>query len=214
MKSLCCNLVVIVFLACCGSTSRADLLINEIMADPGGFDSNNDGDFNTTQDEYIELVNNMTTSLDISGYKVKDSTTTRHVFAASTILAPGQALVLFGGGTPDGTFGGSVVAIASGLGLNNGGDKVSVTDDSDNELATHEYGSEGGNDTSLTRDPDLTGNFVQHNSTAGGLTGSPGLRIDGTTFSTIPEPSSFAFLAVAVGAIVLGKHAFGRRQQT
>ena len=214
MKCMVSSLVVIVFLACCTSVSRADLLINEIMADPTGFDSNNDGLFDATDDEYIEIVNNMVTSFDISGFKVKDSIATVHTFAASTILNPGQAMVVFGGGTPTGTFGGSAIAVASALNLNNSGDTVSVTNAADAVIATHTYGSEGGHDTSLTRDPDLTGAFVRHDSTAGGLTGSPGLRIDGTAFSSVPEPSSFAFLALIAGVAVVGKRTFKRRRQT
>ena len=79
------------------------------MADPAfgsglGFDSNNDGAFDSTDDEYLEFVNDMATSFDISGYTITDLGLTKHTFAASTVLSAGQAIVVFGGGTPTGSF--------------------------------------------------------------------------------------------------------------
>ena len=68
------------------------------------------------------------------------------------------SVVVFGGGTPTGTFGGSVVQTASSgaLGLNNAGDTVTLLSPDMLTSIAYTYGSEGGNDQSLTRDPDIT----------------------------------------------------------
>lgn len=215
MKSISFALVGLTFLLCTCSIGRADLLINEIMADPAsgggfGFDSNNDGTFGSADDEYLEIVNNMATTFDISGFTITDLGSTRHTFAASTVLSAGQAIVVFGGGTPMGTFGGSLATVASSgaLSLNNGGDTVSVLDLSEDVVSTYIYGSEGDDSTSLTRDPDLTGGFVKHDETVGGLVGSPGVRINGTNFTAVPEPSAFAFLALTAGIVITARRVF------
>jgi len=188
-----------------GSAS-AGLVINETLADPNGpgaadFDANADGTFSSTQDEYIEFVNDMATALDISGWTVDDAVANRHTFAAGTILAPGQAFVLFGGGSPNAAnFGGALVGTASTgfIGLNNGGDTVSVFDAANVLNVTAPSGT--GDGVSSTRDPDLTGSFVLQDSLAGGLPGTPGFENDGTTpfasASVVPEPSSIALLGL------------------
>ncbi len=101
------------------------------------------------------------------------------------------SVVVFGGGTPTGTFGFSVVQTASSgaLGLNNGGDTVTLFDGVGN-AAVYTYGGEGGDNQSLTRDPDVTGAdpLVKH-STATGSSGalfSPGTLIDGSQFAGCP----------------------------
>jgi hypothetical protein len=53
--------------------------------------------------------------------------------------------------------------------LNNGGDTVTLHDGT-TVIASESYGSEGGDNQSLTRDPDIIGVFVKH----GVATGSGG----------------------------------------
>lgn len=180
-----------------GITPTASLVINEIHADPAGDlsgDANGDGVRDATQDEFVELVNIGASALDISSWTLSDAVAVRHTFPANTILNPDQAIVVFGGDTPTGGFGGAVVQTASSgaLGLNNGGDTVTVNDGAQ-DVATQTYGSEGGGNQSLTRDPDRTGTFVQHSSAtgAGGALFSPGTLIDETPFSgnDIPVPN-------------------------
>ncbi len=84
--------------------------------------------------------------VDIENWTINDGVGLRHTFVGSTVVADGQAVVVFGGGTPTGTFGNSVVQVASeGLvGLNNGGDTVTVFDESLTQVVSVTYGSEGG----------------------------------------------------------------------
>ncbi len=163
------------------------LVINEINADPDATDgdANGDGTVNTSQDEFVEIVNIGGSVADLSGFTLSDGVGVRHTFPAATVLDPGQAIIVFGGGTPTGSFGGAIAQTAStgALGLNNGGDTITLNDGTD-DIAQESYGSEGGNNQSLTRDPDLFGDFVQH-STATGANGalfSTGTQVDGTPF--------------------------------
>ncbi|OAN62469.1 hypothetical protein A8B79_02665 [Balneola sp. EhC07] len=164
-----------------------DIVINEIHADPGtGTDANGDGGTSSTNDEFVEIVNTGTTELDISSWSIEDGVGNRHTFAASTTLQPGQAIVVFGGGTPDGEFGGSLVVTASsgGLGLNNSGDDVILKNNGGSTIASYTYGSEGGDNQSITRSPDLTGAFAKHETadTDDASSFSPGTKIDGSSF--------------------------------
>ncbi len=163
----------------------SDFVINEILADPpSGSDANGDGTASTSQDEFVELVNNGP-AIDIGGWVLTDAaaplTSPRHTFPSPTNVAAGQAVVVFGNGMPSGSFGGALVMTASGgsLGLNNGGDTVVLSDNISTTSVT--YGSEGGNNNSLTRDPDLTGAFVEHNSSSSGLDFTPGFQKDGVS---------------------------------
>ncbi|MFN3261573.1 MAG: lamin tail domain-containing protein, partial [Pikeienuella sp.] len=164
------------------------LVINEILADPAGDltgDANGDGTRDATQDEFVEIVNAGTEAADLSGLTLSDGVAVRHVFPEGTILGAGAAIVVFGGGTPAGDFGGALVQVAStgALGLNNGGDTVTLSGPA-GVIDSVSYGGEGGDNQSLTRDPDVTGDFVAHASAAGseGALFSPGATISGTSF--------------------------------
>ncbi|HEX2251728.1 MAG TPA: lamin tail domain-containing protein [Thermoanaerobaculia bacterium] len=169
-------------------------VINEIHADPDGAagDANNDGTAHFSEDELVELVNLSGADVDVSGWTLADGVAVRHVFPAGTVVAADCGIVVFGGGSPTGGFGGVVVQTASSgqLGLNNGGDTVTLADGSGTVVAAG-YGGEGGNNQSLTLDPDLTGaSLVQHTSAAGsgGARFSPGTRVDGTPFAGCTPP--------------------------
>ncbi|TDT16604.1 putative extracellular nuclease [Ilumatobacter fluminis] len=174
----------------------SSVVINEIHADPEATilgDANGDGVRSSDNDEFVEIVNTGTEPVDISGWTISDAVGVRHTFGAGTTLPADCAAVVFGGGTPTGPFGGSLVQTASSgtIGLNNGGDSVTLNDSSSGLVATVAYGAEGGNDESLTRDPDLTGAFVGHATAtgSGGALFSPGTSIDGAAFGTdcVPE---------------------------
>ncbi|MEO0461525.1 MAG: Calx-beta domain-containing protein [Pseudomonadota bacterium] len=175
--------------------ATSDIVINEIHADPAADipgDANGDGTRDFSDDEFVELVNTGSSAVDLSGFTLSDGVAVRHTFAAGTTLAAGEAIVVFGGGTPTGAFGGAtVVAASSGnLGLNNSGDTVTLADGGGTTLAEVTYGGEAGDNQSITRDPDLTGNFVQHSSApdAGGALFSPGTQIDGAAFGVAAPP--------------------------
>jgi hypothetical protein len=169
-------------------------VLNEVLYDPPTDsiegDANGDGIRDANDDEFVELVNSSATSLDISGYKLYDAdrlsiNTANHEFPANTILNPGQAVVVFGGGTPTGNFGGSLVFAASGqvLNLNNSGDTLTVKNNNDSVLFSFDVTVLSNNpNESFTRSPDLSGDFVQHAGVNPGVLFSPGTKSDGTDF--------------------------------
>jgi len=179
-------------------TASAQLVINEVCYDPSNTalqgDANGDSLYDQTQDEFIELVNAGSTPLDISGYQISDSVisshicTTRHTIAANTILPPGGAIVIFGGGVPRGNFGGAIVRAdlgTAGLSFGNTGEWIRVADSSGRVILRFNTDALSDNpNESYTRSPDITGDFVQHSTLPGGLKFSPGRRVDGTSFVT------------------------------
>lgn len=169
-----------------GSPGVAGVVINEIHADPDSAegDANGDGTAQFSDDEYVEIVNVTGDTLDLSGWALADGVTTRHVFPAGTTVADGCAIVVFGGGTPTGDFGGASTQVATdgALGLNNGGDTITITTNTGALAVTVGYGSEGGDNQSLTRSPDITGPFAKHLSVAP-TRFSAGTALDGTPFA-------------------------------
>jgi len=168
------------------------LQINEIHADPDPLlgDSNGDGVVNSDDDEFLELVNLSGQDLDLAGWKIYDSVRLRYTFPEETVLKAGCGLLVFGGGSPTGEFGGSQVFTAGSLGLNNSGDQLAVRNLLGELITSCSYGEEGGENQSLTRSPELTGELplVLHSLVveAHGALFSPGLRADGTIFGECP----------------------------
>jgi predicted extracellular nuclease len=171
-------------------SARAGWVINEINADPDAVlgDSNGDGVAQFSDDEFVEIVNDSGSNVDISGWTLRDAVDVRHTFPSGTIVPANCSVVVFGGGTPTGTFGHSVVQTAStgALGLNNGGDSVTLFDGVGN-VAAYTYGGEGGDNQSLTRDPDVTGAdpLIKHTiaTGSGGALFSPGTLVNGSQFA-------------------------------
>jgi hypothetical protein len=193
--SLICTFFVVVILA--ARTGEAQWVINEVLADPHAEaalgDANGDGLRDASEDEFVEIVSIGKFAADISGWTLSDGVGVRHVFPPGTIVSDECAIVIFGGGIPTGAFGGALVQTASTglLGLNNSGDTITLRDLSNTVRASYTYGAEGGNDQSLTRNPDITGSepLILH-STADPVDGSlfsPGTRIDGTAFAGCEE---------------------------
>ena len=176
------------------SPSFSGLVFNEIHADPHSSlgDANSDGEVDTSDDEFVEIVNNSSLPIDLSDWELGDAFGVRHVFPQGSIVAPGCAVLLFGGGDPGGSFGNSLVQTASSgkLGLNDHGDIVYLYDTNGNVLASNTFGDEGGDDQSITRDPDILGGepLVKHSAAtgSGGSLFSPGTQIDGSQFSGCP----------------------------
>lgn len=169
--------------------AAGEIVINEIHADPSATagDANGDATISAQQDEFVELVNVTAAPLNLADTTLADSVGIRHTFDAGTIVQPGCAIVVFGGGTPNGTFGGSEVNTADtgGLDLTNTGDTVTLALGG-TTLSTHTYGAEGGNDQSLTRSPDVTGPFAQHTTASGNVAMlfSPGENLTGAAFGS------------------------------
>jgi hypothetical protein len=167
------------------------LVLNEIHADPDSElgDANGDGVIDAREDEFVEIVNNSGSSVNLSGWTLKDLVGVRHTFPSGTLITDGCSVVIFGGGEPIGGFGGSMVQTSSNgiLGLNNTGDTLTLYNLSDEQVLSYTYGSEGGDNQSLTRVPDITGPepLTKHSTAtaSGGALYSPGTRLDGTWFS-------------------------------
>ena len=181
------------FVADSSNTNTSNIIINEILADPDATngDANGDGIVSTSEDEFVELINNSSNEVDISGWTLSDGVRVRHTFEEGTIVAANGVIVVFSGGTPTGNFGGAIVQIASSgsLALNNDGDSITLNDGT-NDIAIYTYSSEGGNNQSLTRNPDVTGDFIQHSqaTNSGGALFSPGTKLDSTTLPPTVTP--------------------------
>jgi uncharacterized protein (TIGR03437 family) len=208
--------------------ANRDVLINEFLADPPQSDTdltvgdaNRDGARDASQDEFVELVNITTHDIDISGYKIftrgTGSDVLRHTFAAGTILRSCSAIVLFGGGNAnfnpnDPAFGGAQVVKTSsgGLALVNGGGSITVQDAAGTIVNLVNYGGSSGlnadNDQSLTRSPDITGNFAQHLAASGGARAfSPGTQVNGAPFSSCTSPVARVEVSPASATINVGQ---------
>lgn len=177
------------------TSATIEFVLNEIHADPASDitgDANADGSRDSSQDEFVELVNVGELATDISGWTISDGFGVRHTFPEGSIVQAGCAAVVFGGGAPDGAFGGALVQVASGgsLGLNNGGDSVTLSNGVFNVEASYS-GSQGGNNQSITLSPDVVGQSFEQHSTieaANGALFSPGTQLDGTLFSGCEIP--------------------------
>ena len=176
-------------------TGSAQIIINEVLYDPSNNgldgDANGDGVYSQQNDEFIEFVNTGIYDFDMSGYQIWDDTISgslRYTFPANTLVPPGGALVVFGGGNPVGQFGGAVVLSASvsplGLSLNNSGEIIAIKNPMGQTVLTFNSDALSDNpNESYTRNPDISGAFEQH-STNTPLYFSPGTRLDGTPFDT------------------------------
>ena len=164
-------------------------LINEVLYDPetgDEGDANGDGTRDANGDEFIEFFNSGP-EMDMSGYSLSDASQIRHVFPAGTVVPLNGVLVLFGSGSPTGNFGGAVVQTAStgSINMNNAGDFVTLQDTSGTIVLTFDVEPLSNNpNESYTRNPDLTGDFVQHSGieVANGALYSPGTMLDGSSF--------------------------------
>ncbi len=165
------------------------VVINEVLADPApglAGDANGDGVRSAFDDEFVELVSTAAVPVDLSGWFLADGFGTRFVFPSGSEILPGRALLIFGGGDADlvrdfATETGSQVYLANGLGLNNGGDTLTLYRTDETASDAMSYGADGGADRSLVRatEGDATAPFVPH---PGDAPFSPGTRVDGTLF--------------------------------
>lgn len=165
------------------------LIINEVNYDPAdgiAGDANGDGVRDPLADEFVEIYND-SLAFDISGFTLSDASSVRHTFPAGTIIPSKGVMVVFGGGTPAGSFGGALVQTASSgqLNLNNAGDVLTLKDAQGNTIRSFDVTPLSDNpNEAYTRSPDITGDFLQHSAIpeAGGRLFSPGTRLNGTNF--------------------------------
>lgn len=165
-----------------GGMGAAELVIEEVLADPSALDANGDGTIHVDQDEMLEIVNIGSGPADLSGASISDATGIRVTLPAGLVVGPGEVLVVFGGGAPVSL--GAGVHIATGrMYLNNTGDSVTLRDGGGAVLATASYNSAANNDVSVNRATslDATAAFVRH-TTLSTLKASPGRKTDGTAY--------------------------------
>lgn len=161
----------------CVVTPRiAKVVINEILANEAGSD---------TAGEFIELVNLGNGTANLGGWTLSDAVSTRHTFAAGTTLAPGRALVVFGGASAIPAGLGNAVAASSGaLGLNNTGDTVVLTPaDGQNQVVIYSSALAASDGVSMNLTPEGTasGQYVLHSSLVA-APASPGMRTSGAAW--------------------------------
>ncbi|MDB4357782.1 lamin tail domain-containing protein [bacterium] len=170
-------------------SASAQLVINELLYDPSpGNDVNQDGEANTSQDEFVEIVNTGAASVDIGGYQVTDLSGNFYEFPAGTMIGPNEAVLVFGGGNPATTLNGATVFVG-GPSLNNSGDTITLQDASFAQIDQVIYEDDSSDDESLNRSPELTGGFVPHTTIPGSVgSESPGTDVSGASFGT-PLPS-------------------------
>lgn len=151
------------------------MYINEILANEPG---------NDTAGEFVELVNLGNVAADLSGWTLSDNVQTRHVFPAGTMVAPGKALVVFGGasGIPAG-LSNAVAASTGTLALNNTGDDVALRIPAGSIWHVIHYGSDlaSQDGVSMNLSPEATpGSLPVLHTSISTLRASPGVRSDGT----------------------------------
>jgi hypothetical protein len=102
-----------------GTGGYVGAFINEIGANEPG---------HITAGEFIEIVSNMgSTPINLSDWTLSDGASVRHQFSPGTVLAPGKAIVVFGGSSAIPAGLSNAVAASSGaLGLYNFGDTVTL----------------------------------------------------------------------------------------
>ena len=141
------RIYIILALVCFTTSSLfAQLIINEVLYDPSNSgldgDANGDGVYDQEGDAFIEFFNDGFSNLDVSGYEIWDDTITGslvYTIPSGTVIGPKGALVVFGGGTPVGDFGGALVLAdtgSTGLDLNNSGEIIVIKDASGNTVLT------------------------------------------------------------------------------
>ena len=153
------------------------IIINEVHADPASGigtppgnvtdidngDANGDGVRDSLDDEFLELVNVSPVPISIDGWKIRVDSVDRHVFGPLTIQ-PGCAVVVFGGGAPTNPLNCAQARVASdgSLLLNNTVGTAQLRDDNNLLIDEVSWNASAANNQSLTRDPDLCGDWTLH----------------------------------------------------
>ena len=189
--------VAFLFVVVCTITSlapigAAQVRLNEILADPAT-DWDGDGEVNTKLDEWVEIINTGSGTVDLSNFRITDeSAGTDWRFTLSGTLAPGEVRVFFGSAVVEWQAANGVSQF--GLSLNNSGDTVylyDVSGASPSVVDSKGYtGIEVTDDRSVGRLPNGDGAWVvfdalnPYSGTAATPTGcmpSPGAPVECTT---------------------------------
>jgi len=129
--------------ALAASACPAQVVINEIMADPARDWSPTDGngEYHSMQDEWVEIVNAGLEPVDITGWRLRDAVSdSSWRYGFSGIIQPGHLWVVYGNEAYDWEDLNGYTR--QGLSLNNGGDTVTlVSADLTTVIDRKEYGS-------------------------------------------------------------------------
>jgi hypothetical protein len=159
-------------------TAGANVVLNEILANEPGSD---------VSGEFIELVNIGSATADLTGWTLSDAVMVRHTFIRDTSLAPGSALVVFGGASaiPAGVTN-AVAASTGSLGLNNTGDTVTLAsaDGTARVVVTYASSLASADGVSMNLSPEgsTSTSYVLHNRLVS-ASSSPGVRTTGAPWS-------------------------------
>jgi hypothetical protein len=165
-----------------------DLIINEVLADPPdgiAGDANQDGIRDSYDDEFIEIINTTSEPLPLNGVSIRVGTSTKYTFSTSAIIPENGCIVVFGGGNPPSKIGNADVFVStSSLKLTNSG--ATITLEKNNvAISSVTYDDTASTNQSLTRYPDITGDFIPHSEIFENdsvLLFSPGAKTDGSAF--------------------------------
>lgn len=179
---------------CAASPAGAGVVINEILADPPtglAGDANQDGTGSSTQDEFVELFNLGVDPVDLSGWVLSDAVNPRHTFAEGALLGPQEALVVFGGGSPNLAGVNWQTASSGGLSLNNSGDTVTLRNAQGDVVDQVTYDALANADQSIVRSPEGVGQTWMRHLDLEGVDGesfSPGFLIHPPETKPNPDP--------------------------
>lgn len=135
--------------------------------------------------EFVEVLNTGTSSVDLSGWTISDSSQVRHTFESGTVLGAGKAIVVFGDAAsiPVGLTN-AVASSTATLSLHPS-DSVALRDASGTLVDSHSWTADfatPGMSANRAIDGDGSAAFVAHTSVEPGVIASPGTRADGTDF--------------------------------
>lgn len=166
----------------CPAAIVATLVLNEVLSDPGGIDTNEDGEVDAFADEYIEVLNLSGDPISTGGVSLIVGERTRFVFDGRC-LGPGESLVVWGGGRSVPARDGMIGLISrESLRIANDGALVRLVRDGDVTLDEVEVPAASAAE-SWARSPDGGGEWAAHPGPARGTPrATPGRCVDHLSF--------------------------------
>ncbi len=204
------------------SEAEQQVAVTEYLANPTGKDSA--GHYNplhretpsgsnriSVEDEFIEIANLGQADVDLAGWSISDAVALRSNFYEGDVLAKRGAVIVYGGRSSgsepvldEGVLALPATEGTSGLGLNNGGDTITLRNADGHVIDRIKFGkptSKG----SMTRHPGLNGAFADH-STVAEATVSAGTWPSGAPFTedaVVEIPEIIISVSLADGEIHL-----------
>lgn len=176
--------------------SAETIALNEVLTNvptgPEG-DANGDGTRDAFDDEFVELVNIAREPVDMSGVRISSGGKLKHTFEP-LCLPPGDAVVVFGGGSVGPSIVGSALIAERRFAFPNDGGTVEVAAPT-GVIARFDYGR--GPAASFTRLPQLVGAAWVSHIELSSLAFSPGLCPDGSPLGGGCTPTESGDVGVA-----------------